>query len=266
MERPRPGTTAARNDRGQELQDRNGMIESVLDVNRKSRKSGVAGVVVARSNPNNRIPTGRIEVVAEEVRFLTHTQPGRLHPRRPSSANEDTRLRYQRSRQAGPAEQTRLAHALGTKLGDDRVVFWAARRVIHGRRTVFGEDLDDSLDLVDSGSVQNDDIGLIERRSETLREEAMNSSPSTDPSTFRNARGPSAAIVPKRLAERGPARPPPPTQRSCLIPPHQRNDPELGGSTTDDGTPLFSGSPFGYATAGTTIVALRGGDWPLPLR
>lgn len=54
----------------------------------------VEGVVAARENPNPRIPTGQIEVLAERAAVLNRAEPAPFTPDTASDASEETRLRY----------------------------------------------------------------------------------------------------------------------------------------------------------------------------
>jgi len=54
----------------------------------------VEGEVVARSNPNERLPTGGIEVLARAVTILSRTKPLPFAVRDETNASEETRLRY----------------------------------------------------------------------------------------------------------------------------------------------------------------------------
>ncbi|MFH1464074.1 MAG: aspartate--tRNA ligase [Pseudomonadota bacterium] len=54
----------------------------------------VAGEVVPRANPNDRIPTGAIEVVASAVTILSRTRPLPFAVREQTDASEEVRLTY----------------------------------------------------------------------------------------------------------------------------------------------------------------------------
>ena len=54
----------------------------------------VVGQAVDRANPNKRIPTGAIEVVANELTILNRTRPLPFAPKDDVKASEETRLQY----------------------------------------------------------------------------------------------------------------------------------------------------------------------------
>ncbi len=89
-----------------DLRDRYGVTQVTVDARSPEPARAVApkchleyvlevrGRAVARHNPNPRIPTGAVEVVADEIRILSKSQPLPFAVHESAAANEDTRLRY----------------------------------------------------------------------------------------------------------------------------------------------------------------------------
>ncbi len=89
-----------------DLRDRHGVTQVTVDQRSSDAVRQVAaacrvefvvevvGQAVERANPNKRIPTGAIEVVAGELTILNRTRPLPFAPRDDVSASEETRLKY----------------------------------------------------------------------------------------------------------------------------------------------------------------------------
>ncbi|MBN1335634.1 MAG: aspartate--tRNA ligase [Deltaproteobacteria bacterium] len=89
-----------------DLRDRHGITQVTVDARSPEEAREVAtrcrlefvveveGEVVLRSRPNDRLPTGAVEVVARSIRILSRTPPMPFAIRDDAQVNEDTRLRY----------------------------------------------------------------------------------------------------------------------------------------------------------------------------
>ncbi len=89
-----------------DVRDRHGITQVTIDARSPQEARAVAtrcrlefvveveGEVVPRARPNDRIPTGSVEVVARSLRILSRTPPLPFAIRDDAQVNEDTRLRY----------------------------------------------------------------------------------------------------------------------------------------------------------------------------
>jgi len=89
-----------------DLRDRHGVTQVTVDARSPEEAREVAarcrlefvveveGEVTLRTRPNDRLPTGAVEVVARSLRILARTPPLPFAIRDDAQVNEDTRLRY----------------------------------------------------------------------------------------------------------------------------------------------------------------------------